>query len=49
MRNAVFFDLFKDQMNLLMLREGTVQKEVRFTPEHSSKELRVHETKPAKG
>lgn len=48
-RNAVFFDLFKDQMNLLMLREGTVQKEVRFTPEHSSKELRVHETKPAKG
>ena len=47
-RNAVFFDLFKDQMNLMQMRDGDKKIEIRFTSEHSSKGLGTHETKHPK-
>ena len=49
LKHAVFHELFKDQINLLQIREGALQEEMRFTHEHSSKELGVLETKPTKG
>ena len=48
-RNSVFLEVFKDQINLLQLRDGGQKTEIRFMHEHSSKELGVHETKPTKG
>lgn len=33
-RNAVFLDLFKDQVNLMQMREGEEKVELRFTREH---------------
>lgn len=48
-RNAVFLDVFKDQMNLLQMRKGEEKVEMIFTHERSSKELGVHETRPTKG
>lgn len=42
-RNAVFLDLFKDQINLLLLRDGDQKAEMRFTSEDPSKQLRVRE------
>ncbi|WP_397383352.1 DUF6702 family protein [Prosthecobacter sp.] len=39
LKHAVFHELFKDQINLLHLREGTLQEEVRFTHEHPSEKL----------
>jgi hypothetical protein len=38
-RNAVFFDLFKDQVNLMQMREGDRKTEMRFTGEHPSGKL----------
>lgn len=48
-RNEVFLDVFKDQVNLLQMKKGEEKVEMIFTHEHSSKELGVHETKPTKG
>ncbi|MCX6849003.1 MAG: hypothetical protein NTY98_08785 [Verrucomicrobia bacterium] len=47
-RNAVFWDLFKDQINLMQMRDGDKKVEIRFTSEHSSKGLGMHETKHPK-
>ncbi len=38
-RNAVFFDLFKDQMNLMQMRKGGEKVELRFTREHHSEKV----------
>ena len=38
-RNAVFFDLFKDQMNLLQLRKGMQKSELRFVRDAPVKSL----------
>jgi hypothetical protein len=38
-RNAVFFDLFKDQSNLLQMRGGEEKVELRFTREHPSEKV----------
>ena len=46
LRHAVFQDVFKDQVNLLHLREGDRKSEILFTREHSSKELGAREAKP---
>jgi hypothetical protein len=48
-RNAVFFDLFEDQVNLMQMRGGEEKVEMMFTHERSSKELGVYETKTPKG
>jgi len=48
LRYAVFQELFKDQMNLLQLREGDRKSEVLFTREHSSKDLGAREAKRPK-
>lgn len=48
-RDAVLLDVFKDQVNLIEVRDGEQKVELRFTHEHSSKELGVPETKPTKG
>jgi hypothetical protein len=39
LRHAVFQDLFKDQINLLQLRNGAQKTEMRFTHEHPSRKL----------
>jgi membrane-bound lytic murein transglycosylase len=48
LKNAVFQELFKDQVNLMQMRDGAEKTEMIFTHEHSSKELGVNETKPPK-
>jgi hypothetical protein len=48
MRNAVFQELFKDEMNLLHLREGDKKIELLFTREQSSQELGVCKAKQPK-
>jgi len=48
MRNAVFQELFKDQMNLLHLREGDKKTEMLFTREQSFQELGAGEAKQPK-
>ncbi|MCF7790279.1 MAG: hypothetical protein K9N47_29435 [Prosthecobacter sp.] len=40
-RNAVFLDLFKDQVNLMQLREGDKKTEESFTLEHPFRKLSV--------
>jgi hypothetical protein len=44
-RNAVLQDVFRDQMNLMQLREGDRKTEMRFTCENPSGKLGTHETK----
>lgn len=48
-RNAVFLEVFKDQMNLMQMNSGGQKAEMIFTNEHSSREMGVHEAKPTKG
>ena len=48
MRNAVFQELFKDEMNLLHLREGDKKIELLFTREQSFQELGADEAKQPK-
>lgn len=38
-RNAVFFEVFKDQINLLQLREGAEKNELRFVRDNERKNL----------
>ena len=48
LKHSVFHELFKDQMNLMQMRDGDKKIEIRFTSEHSSKGLGTHETKHPK-
>lgn len=41
LKHAVFRELFKDQSNLLHLRDGAHQAELRFTPDRMSSSLAV--------
>ncbi|MDI1313381.1 DUF6702 family protein [Prosthecobacter sp.] len=46
LQNAVFSEMFKDQINLLRLRDGDKKNEFSFTREHPSKMLNVREITP---
>lgn len=39
LKHTVFCDLFKDQINLLHLRDGGLNSEISFTPERPSRKL----------
>ncbi len=41
-RNAVFFEVFKDQINLMQMRDGDKKTEMIFTHERSSKGMGMH-------